>query len=63
MSFEIYEANDCGHNLNWVHLAFIACFISYEKWVWRERRYPSNACLPYVALVWALITLQSILTF
>ena len=47
MSSKNYEATGYGHDLDFAdHLALIACFISYEKWVQREK-YSSKARPPY----------------
>jgi hypothetical protein len=46
MSLKKYDANGFGIAN---HLAMIACFISYKKWVQWEKC-PSNARLPYIGL-------------
>ena len=47
MSSENYEANGYKHKFGFSnHLALIAYFISYEKWMQREKC-PNNTCLRY----------------
>ena len=58
MSFETHETNGYGHGLN---LVFISHWLRGSHPMRdgcreRKKRYSNNACLPYVALLWALIT-------
>ena len=47
MSFENYEANGYEHDFGFAnHLALSACFLSYGKWLQREKL-PNNTRLPY----------------
>ena len=51
MSSKIYEANDYWHDLDSLipFSQYIAYFISYEKWVQRERC-PDYTCHVYLSL-------------
>ena len=47
MSFENYEANGYEHDFGFAnHLALSACFLSYGKWLQREKL-SNNTRLPF----------------
>ena len=59
MSSRDYEAKWLWPQFGFAsHLGLIACFITYEKWVQREK-YPNNTRLPYIQLKYGKLGFKS----